>query len=72
MQAIFVDQFRSIPLDDRAAKIAGETRAHLERNGNPVGPYDVLIAAIAIANDLTLVTHNRREFERIPGLKIED
>lgn len=37
-----------------------------------IGPYDLLIAAIALANNLTLVTHNTNEFSRVPGLVIED
>ena len=37
-----------------------------------IGPNDLLIASIALANGLTLVTHNTREFSRIPGLKLED
>jgi tRNA(fMet)-specific endonuclease VapC len=40
--------------------------------GTPIGPNDVLIASIALANDLTLVTNNRGEFSRVPGLKLED
>jgi tRNA(fMet)-specific endonuclease VapC len=40
--------------------------------GTPIGSYDLLIAAIALVNDLTLVTHNTREFERVEGLQIED
>ena len=44
----------------------------LRRAGTPIGPYDVLIAAIALAHDLVLVTHNTKEFERVQGLKIED
>lgn len=37
-----------------------------------IGPYDLQIAAIALANDLTLVTHNTREFARVPDLRLED
>jgi len=40
--------------------------------GTPIGLYDLLIAAIAIVNDLILVTHNTREFERVTELKLED
>ncbi|SJM93219.1 tRNA(fMet)-specific endonuclease VapC (fragment) [Crenothrix polyspora] len=40
--------------------------------GTPIGPYDLQIAAIAIANDMTVVTHNTREFTRVPGIKLED
>jgi tRNA(fMet)-specific endonuclease VapC len=47
-------------------------RRHLESFGLPIGPYDMQIAAIALANDCTLVTHNTGEFSRVPGLVIED
>lgn len=54
------------------AKCAAGIRIKLERQGIPIGPYDILIAASALANNSTLVTHNKREFERVVGLKIED
>ncbi|MEK8016923.1 MAG: hypothetical protein VSS75_008650 [Candidatus Parabeggiatoa sp.] len=47
-------------------------RAQLAAKGTPIGPYDLQIAAIALVNDLILVTHNTREFSRIEGLVIED
>ncbi len=47
-------------------------RATLEKQGRPIGPYDVLIAATALSNNGVLVTHNMREFSRIEGLRIED
>ena len=62
----------SLPFDDRCAEDAGLIRLDLERSGRPIGPSDLLIAATARANDLVLVTHNRREFERVPGLRIDD
>jgi tRNA(fMet)-specific endonuclease VapC len=71
-QRSFVEGFISLPLDDNAAEIYGRIRADLERIGRPIGPNDLLIAAIAIANDATLVTHNIREFGRINGLTIQD
>lgn len=40
--------------------------------GTPIGSYDLQIAVIALANNLILVTHNTREFERVEGLKLED
>jgi tRNA(fMet)-specific endonuclease VapC len=45
---------------------------HLEAIGSRIGPNDLLIAATALANDLTLVTHNVREFSRVLGLRVED
>ncbi len=69
-QQEFVDLFVSLPLDDLAAKKAGEIRSNLAALGTPIGPYDLLIAAIAIVNHLTLVTHNTREFERVSELRV--
>lgn len=71
-QRQFIDQFPTLPFDDSAALIFGQIRADLYRQGKPIGPYDLQIAAIALANDLTLVTHNTREFGRIDGLRLED
>ncbi|MCG6134816.1 MAG: type II toxin-antitoxin system VapC family toxin [Nostoc sp. LLA-1] len=68
----FFSQFTIIPLDPEAARIAGKIRAELAASGKPIAPYDVQIAAIAIANNLILVTHNTREFNRVNGLQIED
>jgi tRNA(fMet)-specific endonuclease VapC len=47
-------------------------RAAIESAGTPIGTMDLLIAAIALANDLVLVTHNTKEFSRVPGLHVED
>jgi tRNA(fMet)-specific endonuclease VapC len=71
-QQEFLNLFVSLPLDDLAATKAGEIRANLAALGTPIGPYDLLIAAIAIVNNLTLVTHNTREFERVSELRVED
>ena len=65
-------QFVSLPFDDRAAEEYGKVRAHLAALGTPIGPNDLMIAAIALANQLTLVTHNTTEFRRVPGLPLED
>jgi len=54
------------------AKCAMSIRIDLEEKGIPIGPYDILIAGIALSNKGILVTHNTKEFERIEGLKIED
>lgn len=62
----------SLPFSGEATRLCGEIRADLARKGTPVGPYDLQIAAIALANDCTLVTHNTREFSRIEGLKLND
>ncbi len=65
-------QFVSFPFDDRAAEEYGKIRAHLAALGTPIGPNDLMIAAIGLANQLTLVTHNTTEFSRVPGLALED
>lgn len=65
-------QFEVIALDREDAKCAGEIRAALSAQGRPIGPYDVLIAGQARARNLTLVTRNFREFQRVPGLRVED
>ena len=61
-----------IPFGPAEAKAAAQIRAKLEKKGIPIGPYDVLIAACAKANNLILVTHNLKEFKRIEGLQVED
>lgn len=68
----FFSQFTIIALDSEAARIAGRIRAELAATGTPIGPYDLQIAAIAMANNLILVTHNTKEFSRVNGLQIED
>lgn len=68
----FASPMMSLPLTDDDASIAARLRAELERKGMPIGPYDLLIAAQALARDLTVVTNNEREFVRIPGLKVEN
>ncbi len=71
-QRRFLEEFVSLPLDDFAALIAGRVHAQLANAGTPIGIHDLLIAAIALANNLILVTHNTREFERVEDLEIED
>lgn len=68
----FFQGFESLPFNERSADLCGQLRAYLDRTGNPIGAYDFQIAAIALAYDLTLVTHNTREFQRIPDLKLTD
>lgn len=62
----------SLPFDDRAAEHCGELRAFLARQGRPIGPYDLQIAAIARSASLCLVTRNVSEFSRVPGLAVEN
>lgn len=58
--------------DQAAATHTGQLRAELVRSGTPIGPYDQLIAGHARSQGLILVTNNRREFDRVPGLRVED
>jgi len=55
-----------------AAKYAAKIRYRLHRQGTPVGAYDIQIAAVALAEDMVLLTNNTKEFERIEDLKLEN
>jgi tRNA(fMet)-specific endonuclease VapC len=61
-----------IPFDAGAAQRAGELRQYLREKGTPIGDMDILIAGHALALDAVVVTNNVREFERAPGLKMEN
>lgn len=61
-----------LPLEVPADREYARLREHLSRQGTPIGPNDLLIAAHALAMDLAVVTANTREFSRVPGLKIEN
>jgi tRNA(fMet)-specific endonuclease VapC len=65
-------RFSSIPFDDPSAEHYGRIRADLAAKGTPIGFNDLMIAAIAPAHGLTLVTHNTAEFSRVVGLTLED
>jgi len=71
-QQRFLTGFVSLPFDDNAAMTYGSIRASLEKRGIPIGPLDMMIAAIALRHDLILVTHNTAEFSRVTNLKLED
>lgn len=71
-QQTFLQPYISLTFDDKAAEVFGRERARLEGLGTTIGTYDLMIAAIALANNLILVTNNTREFSRISGLKCED
>ncbi len=55
-----------------ASKRAAKIRNHLQKQGTPIGAYDIQIAAIAISLNMTLLTNNTREFERVKDLKLEN
>ncbi|TSA13278.1 MAG: type II toxin-antitoxin system VapC family toxin [Comamonadaceae bacterium] len=68
----FLSPLAVLDYDLGAARKYGELRAYLEQQGTPIGPLDQQIAAHALALDVTLVTNNVREFERVPGLRLEN
>ena len=59
-QTRFLKPYATLPFDDTAVQEYGRVRAHLEMAGTPIGPYDMQIAAIAIAHGLIVVTHNTK------------
>ena len=61
-----------LAFEEPADRCYAELRTHLERQGTPIGPNDMLIAAQALASDLTVVTANVDEFRRVPDLRVED
>lgn len=65
-------KFQVLEFDKQDAKESGDIRAYLTEIGMPVGPYDVLLAGQTRARGMILVTHNTKEFARIPNLKFED
>lgn len=68
----FAGMFPSLAFDDDAAVYYGDLRVRMERNGTLIGPNDLMIAAIALRHALTVITHDTREFSRVPGLLWED
>ncbi|MFT5133294.1 MAG: tRNA(fMet)-specific endonuclease VapC [Gammaproteobacteria bacterium] len=61
-----------LAFDHKAAGIAAQIRSKLEKDGSPIGSYDILIAATAMSNDAILVSHNVKEFSKVEGLLLED
>jgi len=68
----FSARLEVLPYDELAASHTGQLRAELARSGTPIGPYDQLIAGHARSRGLIMVTNNSREFDRVPGLRVED
>lgn len=68
----FLAPLEVVAFDDAAMRQYGQLRARLEKQGTPIGPLDMLIAAHAMALGSVLVTNNTREFTRIPGLALEN
>ena len=67
---LFMEAVDVVPLDDAACQVFGQERARLRKEGNLIGDMDILIGATAVSNGLTLITNNRRHFERMQGLRI--
>ena len=68
----FLAPFRRLPFAEAAAEHYATARRHLEAAGTPIGERDLVIAATALAHDLTVITNNTRQFGRVPGLRVED
>ena len=68
----FFAPLQSLPFNDHCADEYGLIRADLAAQGKPIGPNDMLIAAVARAFDSILVTHNTGEFSRVSGLRLDD
>jgi tRNA(fMet)-specific endonuclease VapC len=66
-----LDRLNVIPLDFSSSKRAAEISANLGATGEPIDYRDAMIAAIALENDLTLVTRNKSHFNKIKNLKLE-
>lgn len=67
----FFNPFESLPFDDVCAAQYGTLRAQLQASGRPIGANDMLIASVAMSHNLTLLTRNTKEFERVPDLQLE-
>ncbi len=68
----FLSIFNILSFDDSDAIPYGKLKAKLKKEGNIIGPIDMLLAAQALSKDLILVTNNTKEFERIENLKLEN
>ncbi len=68
----FTSCFESVSFSQNASKTYGSIRSYLESMGTPIGQNDLIIASMVLSKNGILVTHNTKEFSRIPGLKIED
>ena len=68
----FLSPFGILPFTEKEAEYYGRIRAQLEQGRRIIGPYDMQIAAQALAHSLTLITNNTREFSRVQGLKLEN
>jgi tRNA(fMet)-specific endonuclease VapC len=70
--SMLLEQINSVEFGEREAKVSALIRADLEKKGTPIGAMDILIAGCAKAHNLTLVTHNTKEFIRVENLSLAD
>jgi tRNA(fMet)-specific endonuclease VapC len=68
----FAARLEVMKYDEKAAAHTGQLRAELAKAGTPIGLYDQMIAGHSRSQGLILVSNNRREFDRVPGLRVED
>lgn len=61
-----------LPFDDACARVFGQVRGPLLRQGVVFSRIDLMIASVALAHDLTLVTHNTADYRNVPGLRLRD
>lgn len=69
---VLISPFSIVPFNAEDAIAAGQIRADLAKRGEMIGAYDVLIAAQGISRGMTVVTHNTREFGKVPNIVLED
>jgi len=67
-----IARLKVAPFEDHASEHFGQLRAELFRIGQPIAPYDMIIASHARSMGLILVTNKLKEFERVPGLRVEN
>jgi len=68
----FLRPFEVLAYDEKASNYYGKIRSHLEKEGNVIGPLDMLIAAHALSENLILITNNEKEFNRVESLKVKN
>jgi tRNA(fMet)-specific endonuclease VapC len=67
-----LSRFKVLDLDVSVARLHAQVKAELTARGTPIGPHDLWLAATCLAYGLTMVTANLREFQRVPGLRVEN
>jgi len=65
-----LNHFSALPFTDATARVHAEIFADLQRKGRMIGSHDLIIASTALLHDFSVLTHNRKEFERVPGLTV--